>query len=137
VLVVLDTSVLVAGWRSSLGASFALLEQLRDESFEIALSVPLVLEYEAVLLRHLTAGRRRSDVIILVDYLCSVGHLQPIFFLWRPLLRDPKDDMVAEVAVASEASAIVTHNVRDFDALSQFRVRVLTPAQFLHTLPRR
>ena len=136
-LVVLDTSVLVAGWRSRSGASFALLEHLRDGSFDIAVSVPLVLEYEGVLLRHLTASQRKADVLALVDYLCSVAHQQPIFFLWRPLLRDADDDMVAEVAVASGASAIVTHNVRDFDAVTRFGVHVLAPAQFLLQLSRR
>jgi predicted nucleic acid-binding protein len=100
VLVVLDTSMLVAGWRSRLGASFALLEHLRDGAFDIAVSVPLVLEYESVLLRHLTAGRRKADVVALVDFLCSIARQQSIFFLWRPLLRDADDDMVAEVAVA-------------------------------------
>jgi predicted nucleic acid-binding protein len=129
--------MLVAGWRSRLGASFALLEHLRDGAFDIAVSVPLVLEYEAGLLRHLTAGRRKADVIALVDFLCSIAHQQSIFFLWRPLLRDPDDDMVAEVAVASGASAIVTHNVRDFEAVQRFGVRALAPAQFLLQLPRR
>jgi putative PIN family toxin of toxin-antitoxin system len=136
VLVVLDTSMLVAGWRSRLGASFALLEHLRDGAFEIAVSVPLVLEYDAVLLRHL-AGRRKADVMALVDFLCSVAHQQSIFFLWRPLLRDPDDDMVAELAVASGAAAIVTHNVRDFEAVARFGVRVLAPSRFLLQLPRR
>ena len=136
-LVVLDTSVLVAAWRSRSGASFALLEHLRDDSFEIAVSVPLILEYEEVLLRHLSRGQRKADVLTLVDYLCSVARQQPIFFLWRPLLRDADDDMVAEVAVASGASAIVTHNVRDFVPVTQFGVRAITPAQFLLQLPHR
>jgi predicted nucleic acid-binding protein len=129
--------MLVAGWRSRLGASFALLEHLRDGAFEIAVSVPLIVEYESVLLRHLTAGRRKADVTALVDFLCSIARQQSIFFLWRPLLRDPDDDMVAEVAVASGASAIVTHNVRDFDAMVRFGVRILAPAQFLLQLPQR
>jgi putative PIN family toxin of toxin-antitoxin system len=131
VLVVLDTSVLVAAWRSRTGASFALLEELRDESFRIALSVPLVVEYEAVLLRHTHPPRHRSDVTALLDYLCLVGVQQQVFFLWRPLLRDPNDDMVAEVAVASQAEAIITHNVKDFDAVVKFGVRVLSPGEFL------
>ena len=53
---VLDTSVLVAAWRSRKGASYALLAHLRARDFEIAVSVPLVIEYEAVLLRHLQGG---------------------------------------------------------------------------------
>jgi predicted nucleic acid-binding protein len=94
----------------------------------------LVVEYESVLLRHLSHGRKKSDVTDLVDYLCSVAKLQTIFYLWRPLLKDPKDDMVAELAVAAQASAIVTHNVGDFGKLSQFAVNVLTPAAFLKSL---
>jgi putative PIN family toxin of toxin-antitoxin system len=137
VLVVLDTSVLVAAWRSRTGASFALLEHFRDGSFDIAVSVPLVLEYEGALLRHLSAGQRKADVLAVVDYLCATGKQQSVFFLWRPLLRDPNDDMVAEVAVASGSSAIVTHNLRDFEAVTRFGVRVLPPAQFLMQLPRR
>ena len=130
-LVVLDTSVLVAAWRSRSGASFALLEELRDESFRIALSVPLVIEYESVLLRHTAPPRRRADVAALINYLCLIGVRQQVFFLWRPLLRDPNDDMVAEVAVASQSKAIVTHNIKDFDAMSKFGVQVLTPGEFL------
>jgi putative PIN family toxin of toxin-antitoxin system len=134
VLVVLDTSVIVAAWRSRRGASFALLEQLAEDAFEIALSVPLVLEYEAVLVRHLDSGRSKSDVADLVDYFCSVGVQQRIFFLWRPFLRDPKDDMVAELAVAASAVAVVTHNIRDFAGLERFGILVLTPGQFLRQL---
>lgn len=122
---------MVAAWRSSAGASFALLEELRDEAFTIALSVPLVVEYESVLLRHTKPPRRRADVTALLDYLCLVGIQQRIFFLWRPLLRDPNDDMVAEIAVASQARAIVTHNVKDFAAVSGFGVQVLSPGNFL------
>jgi putative PIN family toxin of toxin-antitoxin system len=129
--VVLDTSVLVAAWRSSTGASFALLEEFRDEAFSIALSVPLVIEYEAVLLRHTKPPRRCDDVTALLDYLCLVGIQQRVYFLWRPLLRDPNDDMVAEVAVASQARAIVTHNMKDFEAVSRFGVQVLSPGDFL------
>jgi putative PIN family toxin of toxin-antitoxin system len=137
VLVVLDTSVLVAAWRSRNGASFALLEHLRDESFEIAVSVPLVVEYEAVLLRHLAKGQRKADVEALVDYVCSVARRQQIFFLWRPLLRDANDDMVAEVAFASGASAIITHNTRDFQPVLRLGVDVLVPGEFLRQVSRR
>ena len=135
--VVLDTSVLVAAWRSRLGASFELLRLLGLQSFEIAFSVPLVVEYESALLRHLTARQRAADVSALIDYLCLVGHKQEVFFLWRPLLRDPNDDMVAEVAVASQADAIVTHNIKDFDAVDRLGIRVLAPGEFLRHLQRR
>ena len=132
--VVLDTSVLVAAWSSRSGASFALLRHLRKGDFEIAVSVPLVLEYEAVLQRHVRPPLTSLDVEAFIDYLCGVATRQEIFFLWRPLLRDPQDDMVVEVAVAAECDAIVTHNVRDFGPATRFGLQVLTPAATLLTL---
>ncbi|MGK3966819.1 putative toxin-antitoxin system toxin component, PIN family [Sorangium sp. So ce118] len=130
--VVLDTSVLVAAWRSRNGASFALFKHLREGDFEIAVSVPLVVEYEAVLLRHLqVGGYSAKDVEAFVDYLCVVAKKQDIFYLWRPFLRDPDDDMVLELAVAAQCAGIVTHNVRDFDGVKKFGLQVFTPAEFL------
>lgn len=132
---VLDTSVLVAAWRSRRGASYALLTRLRAGDFEIAVSVPLVVEYEAVLLRHLQGGSLSTqDVEAFVDYLCLVARKQDIFFLWRPFLRDPDDDMLVELAVAAECTGIVTHNVRDFAGVERLGFRVFTPAEFLMSI---
>ena len=134
----LDSSVLVAGFRSRRGASFRLLELLRAERFEIAMSVPLALEYEVVLVRHARElGLRRADAEGLVDYLCQVAHRQEIHFLWRPALPDPRDDFLLELAVAAGCDAIVTHNIRDFGGASRFRPRVSTPAEFLAQLEER
>ena len=81
--VVLDSSVLVAGFWSRQGASYRLLEMLRAGQFEIAVSVPLAFEYEAALVRHAgQLGLSREEAEGLVDYLCQVGHRQEIHFLW-------------------------------------------------------
>jgi putative PIN family toxin of toxin-antitoxin system len=128
----MDTSVLVAAWRSRNGASYALLKHLREGDFEIAVSVPLVVEYEAVLVRHLLVGEQSSeDVDVFIDYLCLVAKKQDIFYLWRPFLRDPDDDMLLELAVAARCEGIVTHNVRDFEGIEKFGLQVFTPATFL------
>ncbi len=133
--VVLDTKVLVGAIRSRRGASFAILSRIGTGAFDIAVSVPLVLEYEDALLRHaVEAGLNPRDVGDLVDYVCTVASRQKIFFLWRPLLKDPKDDMVAEVAVAAGCRAIVTHNVRDFAGVERLGVAPITPASFLRQL---
>ena len=130
--VVLDSSVLVAALRSRQGASFRLLELLRDSQFEIAVSVPLVLEYEAVLVRHaVELSLSREAAVGVVDFLCGVAHHQDIHFLWRPSLPDPQDEFVLELAVAANCEAIITHNVRDFVATKKFTPQVLTPAAFL------
>lgn len=134
-LVVLDSNVLVAGFRSRNGASFRVLQLLRAGRFRIAVSVPLVLEYEAELVRHASLLRwRRQDAEGLVDYLCQVAHRQEIHFLWRPALTDPKDEFVLELAVAAGCDSLVTHNVKDFAGASAFGLRVFSPSEFLHTL---
>ncbi len=95
-------------------------------------SVPLMLEYEEVLLRdgmlpHLTA----PEIHLFLDYLASHAEAQPVYFLWRPLLADTDDDMIAEVALASQVDYIITNNVRDFAAAQPLGVRASTPGEFL------
>lgn len=132
--IVLDTCVLVAALKSRNGASYALLEQVMAGQFEIAVSVPLVMEYEEVLARQLDWSDKASSVGEFVDALCALARRQKIFFLWRPHLKDSGDDMVLEVAVAAEAGVIVTHNLRDFSGSAAFGIAALSPAQLLMTL---
>ena len=131
--IVLDTSVLVAAARSRQGASFALVSSLPDPRFEIALSVALYTEWQAVLTRpgHLPPGLGVEDVLAYLRYLTSIAHLQDVYYLWRPFLRDPDDDMVLECAVASGSQYLVTHNIRDFQRIGELGVTPITPASFL------
>jgi predicted nucleic acid-binding protein len=103
--------------------------------FDIELSVPLVLEYEEAAKR---AARRigltHGDIDEVLDYLCRVGRHHEVHFLWRPILRDPEDDMILELAVEAEAQFIVTHNVRDFDGAGRFLPRVVRPHELLSLL---
>ena len=133
--IVVDTSVLVAGLRSRRGAAFQLLREVGKARFEMALSVPLVLEYEDVLLRQAEhTGLSAADIDNLLDYFCRVAHLQRIFFLWRPLLPDPKDDLVLEVAVAAECEAVITYNLRDFAGAERLGIQILEPGPFLRNI---
>jgi putative PIN family toxin of toxin-antitoxin system len=132
VRVVLDTNVLVSAFRSREGVAFRLVSLLREEQFEICVSVPLVLEYEDVLHRATDLGE--EEILSVIRYLCSVAYRQKIFYLWRPNLPDPKDDMVLELAVASRAKYIVTFNERHFAAAGRFGVQVMTPKAFLDVI---
>ena len=133
--VVLDTTVFVTALRSRDGAGFRLLSLASEDAFRLVLSVPLVLEYEEVAKRQARSlGMSYSDIDDIIDYLCSIGEHRQIFFLWRPVLRDPHDDLVLELAVEAQVNAIVTYNVRDFGLARTFGLDVLTPQQFLRRL---
>ena len=129
---VFDTNILVTGLRSRRGSAFRLLSLVGMGRFDIHLSVPLVLEYEDVLLRELPHLQiSKTAVENLIDFHCSVATCHPIFFLWRPFLRDPKDDMILELAVKAGCDFIVTYNTRDFAGVEQFGIRVIEPGAFL------
>jgi putative PIN family toxin of toxin-antitoxin system len=133
--VVLDTNVVVSAFRSRQGASYALLEQVGSGRFTTCLSVPLMLEYESVLLRHLRdTGLTRGDVEVVLDFLGLAGEPCAVYFRWRPYLKDADDDMVLELAVAAGCSRIVTHNVRHFRDLPHFSVEAVTPSRFLREI---
>lgn len=135
-LVVLDTNVLVAGLRSALGASHAVLRRLAEGDFRIAVSTALCLEYEDVLNRPGLLGSYSPDQIrTFLDSLCSVAEESHIYFQWRPFLPDPKDDLVFECALAAGATHIITHNGKDFRGTEALGVSIVTPGQFLTMLP--
>jgi putative PIN family toxin of toxin-antitoxin system len=133
--VVLDTSVVVAALRSRNGAAFKLVSLLESGRFQIAISVPLLFEYEDVLSRFTDAGLfLHEEIEAFLDYICTIAHRQDIFYLWRPNLPDPKDDLVLELAVAAGCEGIVTHNLRDFLGAERFGVRIYPPREFLRLL---
>jgi putative PIN family toxin of toxin-antitoxin system len=130
--VVMDTNVLVAGMRSQKGASFRMLSLIDSGKFTLCLSVPMVLEYEAAAKKQArTTGLRTTDNDAIIDYLCLVGQHYKIYYLWRPFLRDQKDDMVLELAVTSNANSIITYNRADFKGADHFGIKVITPKDLL------
>ena len=133
--VVMDTNVLVAALRSQSGASFRMLSRIDSSKFSLCVSVPLVLEYEAAAKKNAkAAGLVASDVDAVIDYLCRVAEHYKVYYLWRPFLKDPKDDMVLELAVSSSADFIVTYNRADFKGADQFGVKVIPPKGFLQQI---
>ena len=137
---VLDTTTLVAAIRSDAGASRLLLRAALEQrrGMTILVSVPLLIEYEAVMTRpeHLRAARLSvRDIEALLDAVAAVAEPVTLAFLWRPTLPDGDDDMVLETAVNGRADAIITFNRRDFGrATDQFAVAILSPSEAVKQL---
>lgn len=133
--IIIDTCVLVSALKSQLGASFKILSLLRSGKFRVHLSTALVLEYEDVLKRpsmNLSLTEREIDKLL--DVLCLVGEKHKLFYSWRPLLKDENDDFIGELAINAQIDAVVTHNIRDFQNITKFGIKVLTPQEFLHLI---
>jgi predicted nucleic acid-binding protein len=123
---------MVAAIRSDSGASRRLLRvALEGRGSRLLVSVPLLIEYEAVMTRpeHLRAARLTTDDIgVLLDAVAAVAERVRLAFLWRPVLPDADDDMILETAMNGRADGIVTFNRRDFEpANRRFGTVVLSP----------
>jgi putative PIN family toxin of toxin-antitoxin system len=129
VRLVLDTNVLVAALRSDRGASRQLLLSALERKVELLVSVPLMIEYEAVLLRPeqlRVFGLTARQVGEIIDALATVATPVHLRFLWRPKLKDPADEMVLETAVNGGAKQLVTFDFGHLaKAAREFGIRAL------------
>lgn len=127
----MDTSVLVAGLRSSVGASAAAIRAMRQGRFLVAASPALFLEYEQVLKRNEHSLLPDEVDGFLVELAAMIVPVE-IHFMWRPQLMDANDELVFDAAVNGRVRAIVTHNRRDFErAARRFGIHVWTPSSLL------
>jgi putative PIN family toxin of toxin-antitoxin system len=130
---VLDTDVMVAAMRSPKGASSALLKAALHKEVVLVASVTLAIEYQSVCCRaehELAAGFKSEEAEEFVR--AAISLMEPIttYFLWRPQLNDPNDEMVLEAAVNGGANVLVTFNKRHFGIVSnRFGIETLTPAE--------
>ena len=134
-VIILDTNVLFSGLYSSSGASFQILRYIENGRIKPIISTPLLFEYEDVLKRkqvELALSDRQIESIL--DNLCALSDFQDIYFLWRPYLKYPKDDLVLEVGVASKTRLIITHNLKDFEGSERFGIQAISPKMLLERL---
>src|SRR6185295_20275742 len=98
--VVLDTNVVIAALRSRRGASFAILRRI-GQGWIPSISVALILEYEAVGKREAQRLKISENTVeAIVRAFCFVGRETDIPFRLRPVLPDPGDEFILELAVA-------------------------------------
>ena len=134
--IVIDTNVLMAALQSQRGASYRVLMLLESGKFDVHLSVPLVLDYDTTLKRFVGDTRHQTvgNVNDILDHICAVARWDKVYYLWRPFLGDPLDDMVVELAVAANCGFIVTYSPANFMGVEQFGVRAVTPQGFLRRI---
>lgn len=135
--IVLDTNVLYQALRNQTGASYYILQLIRTYQLELALSIPVFLEYQAVLLRQQTLqdlGLSHNEIESILQFIAYIGKPFDIHFLMRPNLRDESDNMFVDLAFTSNSRFIITNNISHFTKNVELifdRFKVLTPAQFV------
>ena len=135
--VVVDTNVLVAALRSRRGRSNRLISLVGAGRFRTVITVPLVLEYEdAALRQEAFLSYSAEEVREIIDFICRAAEPTEVYYLWRPFLPDPKDDLVLEAAVAGRCDTIVTFDARHFRGVELFGLELRTPRAFLEEIER-
>ncbi len=133
--IVIDTNVFISALKSKRGASFKLIFETSRERFEQNISPTLIFEYESVAKRELSnIALNDSQIDSILDMICNWSIKCEIYFLWRPYLKDPKDDFILELAIESQSEYIITYNKNDFKGIEKFGVKVLTPKEFLEKI---
>ncbi len=134
----LDSSVVVAAFRSPSGASRRLMEFVAHGRLVPLATPSLFLEYEDVLKRpeqRAISGLSLAQVDQALAALARAIEPVKIRFAWRPQLADSDDEMVLEAAVNGRADALVTHNLADFRAAAlRFGLTLLAPGAILERL---
>ncbi len=98
--------------------------------------MPLTVEYEGAGKRLVgkKSALKSGDIDDILDYICSVANRRKVYYLWRPFLSDPKDDMVLELAVSAGCKIIVTYNKVDFEGVEKFGIQVMSAQEFLREI---
>ena len=84
--------------------------------FKPLISNALFLEYEAVRKRERIrklCPLNGDEIEELLNAYYSICEWTPIYYLWRPNIVDEGDNFLIELALAGNASHIITNNVRD------------------------
>ena len=135
---VIDTDVMVAAFQSDSGASRQLLLDVLDRHCALLLSVPLMLEYEDVLIRpeHLAvAGISERDVRLVLDEVAGLCVPVAFDYRWRPTGADSDDEMVVETAINGLADMVATFNTRHMrKACQEFGITAERPVHCLRRI---
>lgn len=134
--VVVDTSVLISALIGRHGASREVIRKCFAGKLKPLISNALFAEYEDIISRDRIREACPLSTLEIRDLLnafYSTSKWVPIYFLWRPNLQDENDNFLVELAVAGNATKIVTYNVDDLkDAELKFDdLKIVKPEQLM------
>ena len=66
-----------------------------------------------------------------LDWLTHIALRHRVYYLWRPRLPDPREDLVLEAALAASAKFIVTFNTKHFRPAESLGIIALDPFQII------
>ena len=135
-LVTLDTNILYQALMSTTGASYFILQLVRNRKIQLALSLPVFLEYKEVLTRNSSLRDfelHLNDVKKFLRFIAYISKTYEIYFLLRPNLKDEKDNKIVELAITSQSDYLITSNIKDFkNAELKFdQLNIITPSEFV------
>jgi len=134
--IVVDTSILISALIGPHGPSREVLRRCLQGLYTPLISNTLYLEYEEVSKRKRILGQcplTAQDVDELLAAFYSIARWVPIYYLWRPNILDEGDNFLIELALAGNATHLVTNNIRDFqNAELHFPgLSIVRPEEFL------
>lgn len=133
---VIDTNVLASALIRRQGVSGQVLRHLRDGSFTIVYSVPLLMEMVEVLSRPQIQQKYHilpDDITALINLVRLRGELvSPDLVI--DACRDPKDNRFLEAAVEGEADVIVSGDADLLDMGEFEKIPILRVSEFLAQL---
>lgn len=133
---VIDSSVLVSALIGEEGPNREVLRRCFLGEYKPLISNALFSEYEDLVTGDSIlelCPLESQEIRNLINALYSICSWVPIYYLWRPNLRDEGNNFLVELAVAGNGKYIVTNNTRDVLAaeLSFKDLKVVTPVEFL------
>ena len=118
-----DTSIIASALIGRRGPSREVLRRCLLEEYKSLISNALFNEIEDVISRERIVKAcplPEKDIRELVNAYYSTCRWVPVYFLWRPNLIDEGDNFLIELAIAGNADAIVTNNIKDLEGSELF-----------------
>lgn len=134
--VVVDTSVLISALIGPGGPSREVLRRCLQGKYNPLISNALFIEYEDVSKRKQVLDvcpLTGEEVRGLLNAFYGVCRWVPIYYLWRPNIVDEGDNFLIELALAGNATCIITNNISDLqNAELKFPcLRIVKPEKLL------